>query len=1250
MINKRIREAVFSSSSSSISRWNPDLFLSTFSQDASNKIIIDDLYNALIEKGIRTIREDEEDHKRREKAIERSRIAIVLFSRKYVSSIWCLDELLKILEFRSSSRTALTVLPVFCDVDPSDVRKQTGSLEEAFARYGELFKDEKEKVERWRAALTKVANLSGWDLHSVSNGQVGKFIQRIVNDVVLIKRSRTPLNIACYLVGIDSRVATLMNSYIYLPLCVHKKEYLSPCEVRIIGICGFSGLGKTTIAKAVYNKIYHRFEGCSFLENVREVSQQPNGLTQLQEQLLSDVLVKKNLKISNVDRGINMIKQRLHCKRVLIVIDDVDHPEQLNALAIKHDSFGIGRRIIVISRDEHLLNEAETCQIYHPEELDSRESLQLFSWHAFKNDSPPDDYKELSKEVVGNVKGHPLALEVMGSSMFGKRSLSEWENVLAKLKRTPGDQIQKKLRLSFYDLDDTEKDIFLDIACFFIGMDQSYVSKILDGCNLFPDIGIRILIQKSLITIDRDQKLRMHDLLREMAKEIVREESPEQSGKRTRLWSREDVCDVLVKHEGTKSVEGIILNISQFEDVCFNTEAFVGMHDLRLLQLNNVSLRGGYEHLSKKLRCLCWHGFPLNSIPTDFDMENLIVLHMENSCVNEVWKEIKLLKRLKILNLSHSSYLTKTPNFSGVPNLEELILEDCKSLVEVHRSIGYLDKLFVLNLRNCNNLKKLPDRIGMLRSLEELILEDCESLVEVHQSIGYLDKLIVLNLKNCNNLLKLPDSIGMLRSLEELNLYGCSKLVQSTSWFSSFPQYLCSLRRKRTCTSLLPASFSGLCSLIKVDFSYCNLSEDLIPNDFWSLPLLNELKLEGNRLCTLPASIRHLSRLESLTLRHCGDLKLMTDLPSSLSNLDLEGCSKMEILPSNISDLSRLLCLNLNGCRGLQSFPKLSSHLKQLLTSGCTSLHGIDVVDLQYLRYLVVNYDYFCSKSDEISCLPNLEILTLEGCESPQTLPKLPSNLETMFVDDDITNFQCEEIQSMETSQSMQCIRVEECRHLGNTLRKNSLFQDIHRGFEVWGRGSEIPEWISHQNMGSSISFEVSACLGCKIQGLDVSAVFSTGKELELFRSITVIYNKTKDIQWEPIVGTSQLRRHLFLQLWVRHVTIAELRDFSECEVGYGNNFEVGDQVEVSVEILEMMGGGSLQVKRCGVLLVHRPDEEKNLSDDRSMVEYMSASVGDVVMDRKESVLVHIEDENESGHNEGIAGFGIDAKRLGIGL
>jgi hypothetical protein len=203
-----------------------------------------------------------------------------------------------------------------------------------------------------------------------------------------------------------------------------------------------------------------------------------------------------------------------------------------------------------------LLTQLEVHKKYKVEELNNWESLRLFSYHAFGMALPRNDYQELSISAVKYAGGLPLALVVLGSFLKG-RSIDEWKSELEKLRRTPHEKIQKILRISFDSLDSSTKDIFLDIACFFVDMDKEYAIKILDGCSFFPGIGMPILIQRSLVTIDCQNELKMHNLIRDMGREIVCEESPKYPGKRSRLWFHKDVLNVLYKH----MVRGIFIYI-----------------------------------------------------------------------------------------------------------------------------------------------------------------------------------------------------------------------------------------------------------------------------------------------------------------------------------------------------------------------------------------------------------------------------------------------------------------------------------------------------------------------------------------------------------------------------------------------------------------------------------------------------------------------------------------------------------------
>ena len=208
-----------------------------------------------------------------------------------------------------------------------------------------------------------------------------------------------------------------------------------------------------------------------------------------------------------------LIKERICCKKVLLVLDDVDNSEQIEKLLGKCDWFASGSIVIITIRDKQALNTLPKRHlIYRVKGLDPCEAHDLFNMHAFHTNKPKEDYSKLAELIISYAKGLPLALKVMGSTLCGK-SIREWRSAFEMYKNIQQEEIQKILKISFIGLNKKEKEIFLDIACFFKGFYKDYVVKILDACDLYPDFGIRRLIDKCLITIDKYGTLWMHDLL-----------------------------------------------------------------------------------------------------------------------------------------------------------------------------------------------------------------------------------------------------------------------------------------------------------------------------------------------------------------------------------------------------------------------------------------------------------------------------------------------------------------------------------------------------------------------------------------------------------------------------------------------------------------------------------------------------------------------------------------------------------------
>ncbi|XP_004298850.1 PREDICTED: TMV resistance protein N-like [Fragaria vesca subsp. vesca] len=526
----QLRDSSSFSSAPSTRSQRHDVFLSFRGKDTRYGFT-GHLYNSLVRKGIKTFIDNdltrgEEISQALLRAIEESKLSLIVFSENYASSKWCLEELVYILECKRLKNQM--VHPIFYKVDPSDVRHQSGTFGKALAPLELRFKDDIGKVSGWRAALCEASNLAGW---TFSSGYEFTSIDRIVEEISnIFPPEPTYLGMPKCQVGLDSRVE-------------HMLEMLDVggSDVRMLGIWGTSGIGKTTIAKAVYNAIAQKFDGCCFLENVRECSEQHRGLADLQRIILSKIVRLKELEINNVDEGITLLPEMLRHKRILLVLDDVNDSNQLDKLAGTSDWFGHGSRIIITTRDKRLLTVHDINLIYEARKLDPDEGCKLFSSYAFKtkSNSLDDNEKLLVSTVVKYTQGLPLVLKVLGSHLC-RIPLHKWQAMIEGFKRNHLKDVTDILKVSYDGLEKTEREVFLDIACFFNGRDTNEVIQILEGCNRTnPEHSIEILEDKALINASECGRISMHNLLEEMGKQIVDQES-NMPGQRSRLWYHAD--------------------------------------------------------------------------------------------------------------------------------------------------------------------------------------------------------------------------------------------------------------------------------------------------------------------------------------------------------------------------------------------------------------------------------------------------------------------------------------------------------------------------------------------------------------------------------------------------------------------------------------------------------------------------------------------------------------------------------------
>ncbi|WCJ42143.1 Disease resistance protein (NBS-LRR class) family [Euphorbia peplus] len=702
------------------------------------------------------------------------------------------------------------------------------------------------------------------------------------------------------LFGIDSRVEDVESL-----LCIDSVN-----DVRMLGIWGIGGIGKTTIADKVFHKIMNNFDEHCFISNVSERLSKKQGLKDLREKIIYEILGYRDIKMYSPCADHDFVRRKLKSTKVLIVLDDVQTCMQLKTI-LKYcgldspKSLCSGSRVVVTSRDWRVLENIKMKNdIYEAQPLKDFEALQVFNWHAFGRNDPQREYVMLSKKVVKYAHGVPLALVVLGSE-FKLKAKRDWEDAVSTFKTTSPLEIRKILRISFDALSGDAVKIFLDIACFLKGEERHDVENFLEASGFYSG-GLNRLIEKSLIT-ETKERITMHDVLQQMGQEIVFEEKQRQRHQ-SRLWTYKDVRNAFTNTKGTENVEAISLRLDEnIYTINISPESFIDMNNLRFLQIHlKVHCPSDLGYLPNTIRYLDWRYYPLSHLPCNFDARKLVELHLHKSQLQQlVWN--RRLENLRRIDLRGSGSLVKISNLGMAYNLEVIVLIGCQSLVEIEVSIGNLNKLTELYLHGPQFEELIWNKL--LGNLKRIFLSENYSLIRI-PDLFRAPQLEVIVIHRCIRLVEVG-SINFLKKLSQLDIRGCASL----SHISEIPRSITEFEPSNSGLRQIPRTIGRLIHLKKLSFECCKSLE------------------------SLPNSICNLINLESLNLSNCWSLRKLPYNFGSLRALeDLDASSSgLRELPFSIQNLMNLKILNLSGCKDLEFVPTLSSNI-QVVTDSSMNL------------------------------------------------------------------------------------------------------------------------------------------------------------------------------------------------------------------------------------------------------------------------------------------------------------------------
>jgi Leucine-rich repeat (LRR) protein len=773
--------------------------------------------------------------------------------------------------------------------------------------------------------------------------------------------------------------------------------------VGIVGVKGMGGIGKSTIAKKLYDDPDVR--GC-FPDGMcwLEVGEEPthDKIRELQKQILNKIC-DLDEKIANPTEGRMLIRQRLSGKKVLIFLDDLWETASIATPIVDIDALSDGSRILMTSRNREAIDDRGT--VHEMDVLSPPLAWKLFRWHAFGGDDPDISIEDTAKRAAERCGGLPLALELVGRQV---RFAAEKKECLSAFLEVPQDNnaminARRILRASVDRLPDEPRglrDVFVLIAGVWPNTPRFrehgralenigaavYGQGLAEAREKKAGKALEILRDLSLIGGGRGQLITAHDLIVDVAVGMT-DVGEEGSTRLVRFPSERDgnAPEHIVISTGgrfgdwPRSVASLVLEPGV--NLADATSGLRERNRCRLLTIDTPQCGLGnqgdiLDHM-EKLSCIRLHNCQrLEQLPAGFEsMKNLRIL--EISECRALWRlpeQIRQLTGLTTLDLRKSGALLGLPEGIGqLTGLTTLDLGKCIALRSLPEQIGGPTGLTTLNLWECRALQSLPEEIGQLTGLTMLNLQGCEALQSLPKGIGQLTGLTMLFLSLCRALQSLPTQIGQLTGLTRLFLSQCYSLQSLPEQIGHLTGLMTLNWPRNEALQSLPEQIGQLRGLTTLDLSHCAALQSL-PEQIGQLTGLTTLDLSSCKaLQSLPEQIGQLTGLTTLDFSDCEALQSLPEQIGQLTGLmtlDLKGGWALQSLPEGIGGLKGLKTLSLSQCYVLQSLPEQIGHLT-----------GLRMLDLSHCAALQ-------SLRDAIGQLTGLTTLDLKGCWALQSLPE----------------------------------------------------------------------------------------------------------------------------------------------------------------------------------------------------------------------------------------------------------------------